>query len=59
MENQQQGQQQMQPIKEITCTANRCIYNCQGTKCGARHINIDQPMANCSADTLCSTFKLK
>ncbi|MDR3345279.1 MAG: DUF1540 domain-containing protein [Oscillospiraceae bacterium] len=49
----------MQPIREISCSANRCVYNCQGSKCGAKHITVDQPGANCAADTLCATFQLK
>jgi hypothetical protein len=59
MQDQQQGQQPMQPIREISCSANRCVYNCQGSKCGAKHITVDQPGANCAADTLCATFQLK
>jgi hypothetical protein len=54
-----QQPQDMQPIREISCSANKCAYNCQGSKCGAKHITIDQPGANCSAETLCSTFQLK
>jgi len=57
MQNQQQGQKQA--IRDITCTANQCYYNCPGNKCTAKHINVDRPSAENPTDTLCSTFQLK
>ncbi|MCL2024057.1 MAG: DUF1540 domain-containing protein [Oscillospiraceae bacterium] len=54
MQNNQYGQQ---PIREITCTANQCLYNCSGNKCTAEHIIVDDPAACCPDDTCCATFE--
>lgn len=44
-------------IKEIKCNAENCIYNEDGCKCMAGHIEIGPSSAWSCADTLCATFE--
>ncbi len=44
-------------IKEISCNAKNCVYNENGMKCVAGHINVGSSNACNSSETYCSTFK--
>ncbi len=44
-------------IKEISCNAKNCIYNENGQRCNAGHIDVGTSSACKSSETYCSTFK--
>ncbi len=44
-------------IREISCNAKNCVYNENGQKCVAGHINVGTSTACTSSETFCSTFK--
>lgn len=44
-------------IKEISCNAKNCVYNEDGQRCNAGHINVGTSTACKSSETCCSTFK--
>lgn len=44
-------------IKEIKCNAKNCIYNEDGCKCIAGHIEVGTTSACTCAETLCTTFE--
>ncbi len=44
-------------IKEISCSAKNCVYNENGCKCVAGHIDVGTTDAQSSGETRCSTFK--
>lgn len=44
-------------IKEISCSAKNCVYNENGMKCVAGHIDIGTSSAHTAGETCCSTFK--
>ncbi|MEA4832051.1 MAG: DUF1540 domain-containing protein [Oscillospiraceae bacterium] len=46
-------------IKGISCDVNNCSYNEDGCYCTAEKINVGPYSAQCSTETVCSTFKPK
>lgn len=44
-------------IKEIKCNAVNCVYNEDGSKCIAGHIEIGPSSACTCAETICATFE--
>lgn len=46
-----------QEIKEIRCNVTNCVYNEDGRKCMAGHIDVGPSNASTSSETLCGTFE--
>lgn len=44
-------------IKEIKCNAVNCVYNEDGRKCVAGHIEVGPSSACTCAETICATFE--
>ncbi|MBR0348059.1 MAG: DUF1540 domain-containing protein [Clostridia bacterium] len=44
-------------IKEIKCNAHNCVYNEDGCKCVAGHIEVGPSSACTCAETICATFE--
>ena len=43
----------------IKCDVKNCVYHSGECSCVAEKINVGPASAECSADTVCSTFKPK
>lgn len=46
-------------IKGVNCDVKQCVYHNGRTECYAEEISIGPCDANCSANTVCATFKPK
>ncbi|MBQ7548383.1 MAG: DUF1540 domain-containing protein [Clostridia bacterium] len=44
-------------IKDIHCNAKNCVYNEEGSKCVAGHIEVGPSSACTCAETICATFE--
>lgn len=45
-------------IREVSCNVESCMYHTKQNKCGAGHIQVGNPSASVSKETLCATFTL-
>ena len=53
------GKERNKRIKGVLCDVQNCVYHNGRTECYAEEISIGPHSAECSANTVCATFKPK
>lgn len=41
----------------VGCDVGSCVYNSDGGRCHADHIQVKNSSANCESDTFCGTYQ--